>query len=218
MASLPVSAAALGILAGDWNCQDTFLWGLRLGAVGFGYRAWAPLMTGRLGLRFPFPTAGSLPPEGTQAGQKWGTSSRWLAEGTIQYVLLPDQAFASLPQLSTASRFTHPSIQQWNVVADTNMTFEVGKQSENPNSPVSGWGVRLWQTLPKSWRTVGALNSTRNAELNGITLVAHIGSERWRGVLGIGAMTAAVDQIAVTFFYPTIELSYTPFEDSKISP
>jgi hypothetical protein len=216
--SLPVSAAALGILAVDWNCQDTFLWGLRLGAMGFGYRSWTPLLTGRLGLQFPLPSSNSLPTDRTDTGQKWETNRRWLAKGTIQYVLIPDQAFASLPTLNTSSRFTHPSIQQWSVVADSNVTFEVSKQSENPNSPLAAWGIRLWQTLPKSWRTIGALNSTRNAELNGITLVAHVSKEKWRGVVGIGAMTAAVDRIALTFFYPTIEFSYLPFEDTKISP
>lgn len=65
---------------------------------------------------------------------------------------------------------------------------------------------------------MGALNSTRNVELNGITLVAHIDGERWRSVVGIGAMTAAVDQIALTFFYPTIEVSYLLFKGSQISP
>ncbi|MFZ9518974.1 MAG: hypothetical protein ACO3A4_00700 [Silvanigrellaceae bacterium] len=171
-----------------------------------------------MGLRFPPLPSQTVPPGRTDESQKHDTNVRWSAQGTLQYVFLPAQAFATLPTMNTTNRLTHPSLQQWSVLADSNVTFELSKASQNPGSAFAAWGVQLWQTLPQSWRTVGALNSTRNVELNGITLVAHIDGERWRSVVGIGAMTAAVDQIALTFFYPTIEVSYLLFKGSQISP
>lgn len=128
--------------------------------------------------------------------------------GLIRYVFLADNAFDSLTSLPNQSWLSNPSLQQWSLLSESDVSLELTWKSDTPTFLSQGFALKLWQTLPPQWRTVGALRQTRNTDLNGISLNALFQENRWQGRIGIGRMTFASDQLAATFFYPTFEVSY----------
>jgi hypothetical protein len=74
-------------------------------------------------------------------------------------------------------------------------------------APTSAFGIKIWQTVPPRWRTLGALQDTRNANAHGVVGTYFFQKNRWSGEVGIGRMTADVDRVSATFFYPTFALA-----------
>jgi hypothetical protein len=191
-ASLPLTRAIIGLVSADWNCQSSFDWGLTAGAVPFGFEKWHPFAIGRLGVRY----------EG----------GGWQALGELGYAFLEAKAFDGLEELNPSHPIKSPSIQQWALLSESSVSVEFTTPafSDDPTALTKSYGLQLWQALPSVWRTVGALRNTRTSDLNGINLLAHFASrnQRWKGSAGLGRMTASIDQVAVSFFYPVFELSY----------
>ena len=200
-ASLPLSASIAGVFAADWRCKGTFQWTIQAGIVGFAWKRWLPYATGKLAVGYPpehpGPAAGHQP-----------TSSNWQMVGQVSYVFLPDGAFANLDRLAARSSITTPALQQWGLLADADASLTLRLNAEDKNSFFNSYSIKLWQTLPPQWRTLGALRDTRDAELQGLIFQTHLDKDNWSGTFGVGRMAIALDKISLSFFYPKAELTY----------
>jgi hypothetical protein len=165
-----------------------------------GFKKWTPFTRGRLGLGHDFHR------ETVHYSNE--RSSTWGVYGNLNYVFLLNDAFAELSELSSSKPYFTPSLQQWNLLSESDVSFEIIRGNSPETSVFDTYRLKIWQTLPRSWRFVGGLRHTRDAELAGITILASFNSQRWSGSIGFGRAMIATDKIVASFFYPTAEISY----------
>ncbi|MEY3902060.1 MAG: hypothetical protein RL189_1366 [Pseudomonadota bacterium] len=199
--SLPLSPSIAGVIAADWRCEGSFQWAVQAGAVGFAWKKWQPFATGGLAVGYP-------PWHSNPAAADQPSAAVWQVAGQVSYVFLPDGAFANLDNIASTSSLSTPALQQWSLLADADVSLTLRLNSETRNSTIHSYSLKLWQTLPSQWRTLGALRDTRDAELQGLIFQAHWRKNSWSGTLGAGRMAIALDKISLSFFYPKAELTY----------
>jgi len=132
----------------------------------------------------------------------------WQVSGSVGYVLLQNNAFRGTHPWRDSQWILTPSIQQWALLTDSDVTLELTQKTQNSNALFDAYTLKLWQTLPRAWRIVGALRDTEDTDLSGIALLASVKKQHWSGRFGLGRALVATDRLAATFFYPTIELAY----------
>lgn len=169
--------------------------------MGFAWKRWLPFATGKLAVGYP-------PEHSSSAAPHHPTPAAWQVVGQVSYVFLPDGAFSDLGSLASPSPLSTPALQQWSLLSDADVSLTLRLNSEDKNSFFNSYSLKLWQTLPPQWRTLGALRDTRAAELQGLIFQAHWRKNSWSGTLGAGRMAIALDKISLSFFYPKAELTY----------
>lgn len=169
--------------------------------MGFAWKRWLPFATGKLAVGYP-------PEPSSSAPSDHRTPADWQIAGKVSYVFLPDGAFSNLGSLAAPSPLSTPALQQWSLLADADVSLTLSLNSADKNSFFNSYSIKLWQTLPPQWRTLGALRDTRDADLQGLIFQAHLRKNNWSGSLGAGRMAIALDKISLSFFYPKAELTY----------
>jgi hypothetical protein len=191
-----------GIISGAWGCSGTERWEVRLGTVLNDSEFITPYIRTSAGVSLPAnPRLKDTEP---LAG--------WEFVQSIKYAFVPEESFERSIDWKGGSVLSSPSLQQWSMLLDSEIALEIVKRNFNSDSYRRAWGVKFWQVLPPSWRTLGALRDTRNANAYGLTLKAEFQAGPWRAQVGAGRMTLAVDRIVASFFYPSVEISFWPGE------
>ena len=196
--SFPVTSALTGVVSAELECGGDFLWGLRAGTVLLGFKKPVLYLRGSLGVSYPpLPTPGSL-----------SSQNEWQLLQYIHYIYLPEASFNPIESLNkTSNLLLSPAVQQWSIFLDSEVALELLKKAGRNHLNITHWGLKVWQSLPPQWRSLGALRDTRNSSLNGLQAIARFQGQRWRAQAGLGRMTVAIDQVATTFIHPTVELS-----------
>lgn len=197
--SLPVSAIAAGLFAGDVYCINQIQWGLRAGAAAMGFSHWVPFIRGRIGVSFP-----PVQPYRENSPKM----TRRQVSGSLGYVFLQNTAFRGTHPWRETQWLLTPSIQQWALLTDSDVSLEFTQKTQNSNAFFDAYSLKLWQTLPRAWRVVGALRDTEDTDLAGMAFLASVERKNWRARFGLGRALVTTDRLAATFFYPTIELAY----------
>lgn len=126
----------------------------------------------------------------------------------IHYTYLPEASFNPIESLASKSNpLLSPAVQQWSTFLDSEVALELLKKAGGSHLSITHWGLKVWQSLPPQWRSLGALRDTRNSNLNGLQAIARFQGQRWRAQAGLGRMTVAIDRVATTFIHPTVDLS-----------
>jgi hypothetical protein len=196
--SLPVSAGISGLVAGQLDCSHSLNWGIRTGVALLGFEKPVPYVRATVGIAYPTESAlreKVAPPQGWQLLQ------------TLRYVYLPGNSFEKIQNLSSEQAYKSPAIQQWSVLLDSDVAFELRFLELENRTPEPFFGIKVWQTLPQRWRTLGALQDTNDADAHGIVGNYYFRRKQWSVELGIGRMTVEVDRVAATFFHPTFAVA-----------
>lgn len=199
---IPITPLLTGFFSGAWGCTGTERWEVRLGTALSGQEFITPYIRTSVGVSLPAP----------QNPQTIEFLSGWEFSQSVQYSFVPEDSFKPPMEWSEGSLLYAPSLQQWNLLLDSEIAMEVSKKNTAPDTTRRSWGVKFWQVLPPQWRTLGALRSTRNANAYGLTVRATFRMGSWQAQLGLGRMTVAVDRIVASFFHPTMEVSFRPGE------
>ncbi|NBO39120.1 hypothetical protein EBU99_11115 [bacterium] len=194
LASLPITPLVVGTLAAQWECQGSVLWSVRAGVLFVSKNSLVPFFRGELGLKLPM----SEPRQ----------QAIWVIHPVIRYHFWPEINSQDVLSLPTTRSLNSREIQTWLALIDSDVRLEFLRQQSFFSEIFSHWGIRIWQTLPSQWRTLGSLRTTRSADMSGVSLVAQRDKGKLRGTLGIGRMTINIDRISASFFHPSVELSY----------
>jgi hypothetical protein len=165
-----------------------------------GFKRLTPFLEAQLGVGFNIPSSTR-----TDGGQ---FRSAWRTQASIAYVFLLNNAFEGLESSRPSGLFSTPSLQQWNLLSQSDISFEFIRGTVNKPSIFDSYRLRIWQTIPRTWRFAGALRDTLDAEMSGITLLASFNNGRWAGSVGVGRGMISTGNITAGFFYPTAEIAY----------
>ena len=134
--------------------------------------------------------------------------SVWRTQASVSYVFLHNSAFEGLESSQPAGNLSTPALQQWNLLSQSDVSFEIIRNTERKTSLFDSYRLKIWQTIPRTWRFTGALRDTRDAEMSGVTLLAAFNHRQWTGSAGVGRGMISTGKITAGFFYPAAEISY----------
>lgn len=191
----PLSPLLVGIVSIEIGCRSYFDWQLRSGGLLVSFRTPTPYLRTSVGLTFPQKT--SSPEQNSQP--------EWQIVQNLKYVYVPEKSFEFSSSDFKNKPIFLPSMQQWSIFLDSEVSLEFQKILPGGSFQPTMWGIKIWQTIPAQWRSLGALRDTRNNEVNGYQITTKYQSKSWSAYLGLGRMNVAIDRISLNLIHPTVE-------------